>query len=181
MDFQQSQTYRNLGIAFEDEAISSTRYRIYADVARNEGYMEIGDIFDVTSLHNKEHAKIWQRQRNQGFLPDTAQALEESQETEYNMASDKYQEFARIAREEGFFDIAALFAGVANIDYNQGTRFSKQLENIKQNQVFCKPEETLWICMNCGNIMSGDCAPLICPVCEYPQGYYRLFNEAVNL
>jgi len=74
-------------------------------------------------------------------------------------------------------DIAALFAGIANIDYYLGARFAKLYGNIVQNEVFCKPSESLWICMKCGNIMSGECAPLICPVCNYPQGYYRLYNN----
>lgn len=177
MDFGESRTYTNLSIAFNAEAIASTRDRIFADVARQEGYMEIGNIYDVTSRNNMEHARIWLRQLNQGTLPNTEEALLQSRENELYLANNQYQDYARIAREEGFMDIAALFAGIANIDYHQGTRFSRLYETIVQNEVFCKPVETLWICMQCGNIMSGECAPLICPVCGFPQGYYRLYYE----
>lgn len=177
MDFLESQTYTNLNIAFNAEAIASTRDRIFADVARQEGYMEIGKIYEVTSQHNLEHARIWFRQLNQGILPNTEEALLQSRDNELNLANNQYQDFARTAREEGFMDIAALFAGIANIDYNQGTRFSRLFRNVVQHEVFCKPAEVLWICMQCGNIMSGECAPLICPVCDYSQSYYRLYNE----
>ncbi len=177
MDFLQSRTYKNLGIAYEDEANACTRDLIFADIARQEGYIEIGYIFDITSRYNKEHARIWLRQLNQGTLPNTSEALLQARDDEFNLANDKYQEFARIAREEGFMDIAALFAGIANINYYSGTRFSRLNENVIKNEVFCKPAETLWICMQCGNIMYGECAPLVCPVCGFPQGYYRLFNE----
>lgn len=177
MDFTESRTYKNLGIAFNVEAISSTRDRIFADVARQEGYMEIGNIYEINSQNNLEHARIWFRQLNQGILPNTEESLMQSRDNELNLANKLYQDFARTAREEGFMDIAALFAGIANIDYNQGTRFSRLLRNVVQKEVFCKPSEALWICMQCGNIMSGECAPLICPVCDYPQGYYRLYND----
>ncbi|MBE5983828.1 rubrerythrin family protein [Lacrimispora sp. AGF001] len=177
MDFTESRTYKNLGIAFNAEAIASTRDRIFADVARQEGYIEIGNIYEINAQNNLEHARIWFRQLNQGILPNTEEALMQSRDNELNLANKLYQDFARTAREEGFLDIAALFAGIANIDYNQGTRFSGLLRNVVQKEVFCKPSEALWICMQCGNIMSGECAPLICPVCDYPQGYYRLYND----
>jgi rubrerythrin len=177
MDFWESRTYTNLGIAFNTEAIASTRDRIFADVARQEGYMEIGNIYDAASRYNMEHARIWFRQLNQGILPNTEEALLQSRDNELNLANNQYQDFAQIAREEGYMDIAALFAGIANIDYYLGARFAGLYGNIVQNEVFCKPAESLWICMQCGNIMSGTCAPLICPVCNYPQGYYRLYNN----
>lgn len=176
MDFLESRTYTNLGIAYNAEAIASTRDRIFADMARLEGFIEIGNVYDVTSQYNKEHARIWLRQLNQGVLPNTEEALQQSRDNELNLANNLYQDFARIAREEGFMDIAALFAGIANINYQLGTTFSRLYENVVQNEVFCKPAETLWICMQCGNIMSGECAPLICPVCGFPQGYYRLYD-----
>ena len=176
MDFQQSRTFANLLNAYEAELKSSTKYLINAEIARNEGYIEIGNIYDTTARNNKQHAIIWQRQLNQGILPDTATTLEESIQEENENASVMYQDFARIAREEGYLDIAALFSGVANIDYNHGYEFRVQYENVINNEVFCKPVTRLWICMQCGNILSGECAPEICPVCGYPQGYYRLLE-----
>lgn len=176
MDFQQSRTYQNLLQAYENERLSSARYLIYEDIARNEGYIEIGNIYETTARNDKEHARIWLRRINQGTLPNTATVLQESIQVESEMAGEMYQEFARVAREEGYSDIAALFSGVANIDYNHGFQFTELYENVENNQVFCKPEPTLWICMQCGNVMSGECAPVICPVCGFPQGYYRLYD-----
>ncbi|BBF41716.1 rubrerythrin [Lachnospiraceae bacterium KM106-2] len=176
MDFQQSRTYQNLLQAYENELLSSARYLIYEDIARNEGYIEIGNIYETTARNDKEHARIWLRRINQGTLPNTATVLQESIQVESEMAGEMYQEFARVAREEGYSDIAALFSGVANIDYNHGFQFTELYENVENNQVFCKPEPTLWICMQCGNVMSGECAPVICPVCGFPQGYYRLYD-----
>jgi Rubrerythrin len=176
MEFKESNTYKNLLVAYQANLMNSTRYNIYADIARREGFMEIGNIYDTTALNDQEHARIWLRQIDQGQLPNTQQTLLESSKNEINMASNMYQQFATVAKEEGYLDIAALFSGVANIDYNHASVFDAEYQNVKNNQVFCKPAETLWICMQCGNILSGSCAPEICPVCKFPQGYYKLLT-----
>lgn len=177
MDFQQSQTYTNLLNAYDAELLACARYLIYGDRARQEGYIEIGNIFDITSRNNKEHARIWLRRINEGILPNTEQFLLSASQKENYSGNTVYREYARIAREEGFNDIAALFNGVANIDLNHGQRFRGLYEDVVRNEVFCKPEPTLWICLQCGNILSGPCAPDICPVCGFPQGYYWLYNQ----
>jgi rubrerythrin len=177
MDFQQSKTYQNLLSAYQDELMSSTRYLIYGDTARLDGYNEIGNIFDTTAKNEKEHARIWLRQLNNGVLPDTQQNLLEASTKEANDGSIMYREYARIAKEEGYDDIAGLFNGVANIELNFDLQFRSLYEQVVRGEVFCKPEEQLWICMQCGNIMYGLCAPVVCPVCGFPQSYYRLFRN----
>ena len=179
MDFQQSQTYQNIVNAYNIEAETSTRYQIYADQAMREGYIEIATIYEITSRSEKEHARIWMRQLNEGILPNTEQNLQNSYDRESDVGNSLYREYARIAREEGYNDIAALFNGIANIELNHDLRFRTLHEEMIRGELFCKPTETLWICMQCGNIMSGLCAPEICPVCLYPQGYYRLYNTEV--
>lgn len=175
MNFKDSKTYSNLKTAYERELISSGQYVIYGNIARAEGFIEIGNIYDTTARNNNEHARTWLRELREGILPDTATTLEESAVEERIMTNEMYQEFSRVAKEEGFNDIAALFSGVSNIDFNHSTNFEILHENVIRNQVFCKPEETLWICMECGNIMSGLCAPEICPICGLPQAYYKQF------
>lgn len=176
MEFQQSQTYTNLQNSFERELMLSALFRIYSDISRREGYQHIGNIYDILSRNNKEHARIWLQQLNQGNLPDTAQILALSSEAETFNGTQLYREYSRIAREEGYYDVEALFNGVANIDLNHALQLETQYDNVLRNTVFCKEQATLWICMQCGNIMSGECAPEICPVCEFPQGYYRLYE-----
>lgn len=176
MEFQQSRTYRNIQTAYEEELKASTRYLIYSDRVRQEGYQEIGNVYDIFAKNDKEHARIWLRRLNEGILPSTSELLLASVEEENYAGNEMYREFARIAREEGYDDIASLFNGVANIDLNHGLRLRTFYEELERGELFCKPRETLWICMQCGNIMSGICAPEICPVCGFPQGYYRLYT-----
>jgi rubrerythrin len=179
MDFQQSRTYNNILNAYNLESIVSTTYQIYADRARQEGYVEIGAVFDVTARNEKEHARIWLRRINNGELPTTEENLLHSAEIEAEAGNVTYREYARVAREEGFNDIAALFNGIANIELNHNLTFQTFYDNVVRGEVFCKPAQVLWICMQCGNIMSAPCAPEICPVCSFPQGYYRIYTDDI--
>lgn len=176
MEFQKSKTYSNLQNAYERELMISTLFSIYGDIARSEGYQEIGHIYDTFSLNNKEHARIWLRQLNEGNLPSTAEVLASSVDVENYNGSQLYREYGSVAFEEGYYDIEALFNGVGNIDLNHELQLEVQFENVIRNNVFCKNQATLWVCMQCGNIMSGQCAPEICPVCGFPQGFYRLYD-----
>lgn len=178
MDFQQSQTFSNLQNAYELELKVNTRYELDSDRARLDGYIEIAEIFSITARNEKEHARIWQRQMLKGILPGTEQNLLNAANFELT-AGNLYREYAKTAQEEGYTDIAALFNGVANIELNHDLRFRTQYENVVRGEVFCKPTATLWVCMQCGNIMSGVCAPEICPVCLFPQGYYRVYDKEV--
>ncbi|WP_313128402.1 rubrerythrin family protein [Anaerocolumna sp.] len=176
MDFQQSRTYTNLQNAFDEEAISGTKFSIYAQQARQEGFIQIGNIFDIATHHEREHAVVFLRLLNNYQLPDTLTNLIEASTSEENEGSVLYRQYAEVAREEGFNNIAALFDGIANIEMNMEVTFRYFASLIERDQVFCKPEETLWICTNCGNIMGGLCAPEICPICGYPQGYYQVYS-----
>lgn len=180
MEFQQSRTYSNLLNAYNTELAISAKYLIYGDRARQEGYIEIGNIYDTTSRNNKEHARIWLRRLNEGILPTTEQFLLAAIDEETYTGNVMYRDYARIAREEGYDDIARLFNGVANIDLNHSLVFRNLYDNYIQNELFCKPQPVLWICLQCGNILSGVCAPEICPVCGFPQGYYWLYSETTR-
>ncbi len=176
MEFQQSRTYANLQNAYDIELMQSTLYSIYGDIVRQSGYHQIGNIYDIFQGNNKEHARIWLRQLNQGNLPDASEVLQLSAQQEYYKGNQLYRDYARIAREEGYNDIESLFNGIANIDLNHGLQLETQYNDVIRDQVFCKDQETLWICMQCGNILNGLCAPVVCPVCGFPQSFYRLYG-----
>lgn len=177
MEFKDSETYANLRKAFDGESKASTKYAIYADKAREDGYEQIGDIFDETSHNEKEHAEVWLKLIHGGEVPETAENLREASSGESYEWTRMYPEFAETARREGFPEIAELFEGVAMIENNHDGRFRLLLANIEEDQVFCKEEEVIWICTNCGNLYYAKCAPEYCPVCGYPQAYYEVYCE----
>ncbi|MDF2588309.1 MAG: hypothetical protein K0S41_2150 [Anaerocolumna sp.] len=175
MDFTQSKTFINIQNATRGELISSSKFQIYAIKARSEGYIQIGDIFDIAARNERVHAETFIRRLNDGEIPTTLNNLLESAADENYDGNDLYRQYAQEARDEGFVSIGALFDGIANIELNHYLTFQTLADNIQNNEVFCKPQETLWICLACGNIMGNICAPEICPVCGYPQGYYQLY------
>ena len=175
-EFINSQTYQNLQNALQRELSVSTQYRIYEERARRDGYQQIGNIFGITSENEMQHAIIWSRFLT-GSIPDTLTNLRVSAEEENYVGTDLYVEYARIAREEGYIDVANMFEGVAAIERHHYFRFNTLAENIANNQVFCKPISTVWVCLRCGNLVWSECAPEVCPICFYPQGYYELNCE----
>ncbi len=177
MEFQQSKTYSNLQKAYERDLMISTLYSIYSNTARTEQFIEISNLYETYTRNVREHARIFLRQLNNGTLPDTMQNLLTSSEIALQTA-DLFREYADTALTEGFTDLSALFSGIANIELNHNLALSLQYGNMVRDEVFCKPADTLWICQQCGNIMGGRCAPNICPVCGFPQGYYRVYDEA---
>lgn len=177
MDFKDSKTYRNLKKAYEGELLTCARYRIAGEQAKKENYQQISEIFYETSGNEQEHAEIWLRILNNGKKPETLENLCEAFKGETYEWTKMYREFAETAREEGYEDIARLFHGVGEIERHHDFRFRHLAENMENDRVFCKDCKTIWICMNCGNVYEGECAPLKCPICGFPKGYAKMNCE----
>lgn len=177
MDFKESNTYKNLQHALDGELKASTKYEIYGFKAREEGFEQIGELFAETSHNEREHGELWMKLLNKGKIPNTLDNLKDAYTGETYEWTTMYREFAQEAHQEGYHDIAELFEGVADIERHHDFRFRELTKNIENRDVFCKKGEHLWICMNCGNVVRGRCAPEKCPVCEYPQAYYKLLDE----
>ncbi len=176
MDFQQSQTYQNVQRALDYELRSLALFQLFAKFAEQEVLIEIENIFQTIAGNN---GFIAERLRRIIFGENTPTLvnLQEALRYEEDADRDIYRTSARIANQEGYHDIASLFNGIGNIKLNHSSMLQVQMMNIQDNQQFCKPNPALWVCMGCGNILNGECAPDICPICGYPQGYYRLYNS----
>ncbi|MEG1947294.1 MAG: ferritin family protein [Lachnospiraceae bacterium] len=175
--WKDSQTYQNLKKAYEGELKASGKYRIYAQKAEKDGYRQIHDIFTETAGNEQEHAEIWLELLNSGSIPNTLENLREAYKGEKYEWTQMYQEFAKKAAEEGYYDISKLFHKVAEIEKHHDYRYERLAQNIMEESVFCKKRENAWICLNCGYIFYGSCAPDKCPVCGFLQGYYQLNCE----
>ena len=177
MNFERSETYKNLKKAFQGETSASGKYAIYARKAWEDGYQQIGNIFEESSGNEREHAEIWLKAMNGAEVPSTLENLKDAVSGESYEWHTMYRDFAETARQEGFFDISDLFEGVRAIENHHDARFEKLIKNIEQGTVFCKNREVVWVCLNCGNLIWDTCAPEVCPVCGYPRGYYQVNCE----
>ena len=177
MELKGSKTEQNLMSAFAGESQARNKYTYFASKAKKDGYEQIAAIFEETANQEKEHAKMWFKELNGGEIPSTEENLQAALEGENYEWTDMYSEFARIAEEEGFDLIAKKFRGVAAIEKMHEERYRKLLKNIQDEVVFSRDGDVIWQCRNCGHIVIGKKAPLVCPVCNHPQSYFEIKKE----
>ena len=175
MDLKGSKTEQNLMTAFAGESQARNKYTYYASKARKDGYVQIAKIFEETAANEKEHAELWFKLFH--GIGTTADNLLDAAEGENYEWTDMYAEFAKVAHEEGFEDIARQFEGVAAIEKEHEDRYCKLLHNVKEGLVFSRDGDVIWQCSNCGHIVIGKKAPDVCPVCAHPQAYFQIKAE----
>ncbi len=180
-----SKTEKNLLKSFAGESQARNRYTFFASVARKEGYIQIQHIFEETAANEKEHAEVFFKYLEGGEVEITAAypagKIETIDENLLAAADGEllewgtlYPDFAKVAREEGFLDVAESFTEIAEVEEEHEKRYRKLLENVKNGTVFKRDEEVEWHCLNCGYIHHGKEAPEVCPACKHPQSYYEL-------
>ena len=177
MELKGSRTEKNLQTAFAGESQARNKYTYFASKAKKEGYEQIAAIFLETAENEKEHAKLWFKYLEGGDIKSTQENLKAAAEGENYEWTDMYAEFAKVAEEEGFKEIAAKFRGVAAIEKHHEERYLALLKNVEEGLVFSRDGEMIWKCRNCGHIVVGKKAPGICPVCAHPQAYFELVGQ----
>ncbi len=177
MELKGSKTEANLMTAFAGESQARNKYTYYASKAKKDGYVQIAQIFEETANNEKEHAKIWFKLLHDGGVPTTVENLKDAAAGENYEWTEMYAEFAKVAKEEGFDHIAALFEMVAKIEKDHEERYKKLLANIEGGLVFSRDGDMMWICSNCGHVHIGKEAPELCPVCAHPKAYFMVKAE----
>jgi len=183
-----SKTEKNLVKAFAGESQARNRYTYFASVARKDGFEQIAAIFEETADNEKEHAKVFFKHLEggdavieatypAGKIGTTAENLLAAAEGEKMEWGTLYPGFEKVARGEGFNDIADSFKEIAEVEEKHEKRYRKLLENVKSNTVFKKDKVVRWKCRNCGYVYEGKEAPNVCPACKHPQSFYELLSE----
>ena len=175
MNLKGSKTEQNLMAAFAGESQARNKYDYYASKAKKDGYEQISAIFKETANNEKGHAKLWFKLFH--GINDTLDNLLDAAAGENYEWTEMYKQFAQVADEEGFHDIAEKFRGVAAIEKTHEERYNKLAAAVKGGEEFVKLEENVWVCRNCGHIHVGKQAPEVCPVCAHPRAYFELRCE----
>ena len=170
-----TQTEKNLQAAFAGESEARNKYTYFASVAKKEGFEQISGLFLKTADNEKEHAKMWFKELE--GIGDTAHNLVAAAEGENYEWTDMYAGFAQTAEEEGFPELAAKFRLVAEVEKHHEERYRALLRNVEAQEVFKKSSVKVWECRNCGHIVVGTEAPLLCPVCAHPQSFFEIHAE----
>lgn len=168
-----SKTYDNLCTALAGESMARNKYNWYASQAKKDGFEQIAAIFNETADNEKEHAKLWYKYIHNG-MGTTAENLLMAADGENEEWTQMYAQFAEVAAEEGFTEIAAKFRMVGAIEKTHEERYRKLLKNLEEGKVFTKDGEQVWFCRNCGHLHVGPKAPVVCPVCNHPQAYFEV-------
>jgi len=183
-----TRTEQNLLKAFAGESQARNRYEFAVSVAKKEGYEQIAAIFQETANQEKAHAKRFfkfleggmteiQASYPAGFIGTTMENLKAAAEGENEEWTVLYPEFAEIAREEGFPEVAAAFKMIAKVEAEHERRFLKLLQNISEDKVFMKDGKVWWKCLVCGYVYESEKALENCPACLHPQKYMQVREE----
>ena len=167
-----TRTEQNLLKSFAGESQARSRYTYFASVAKKEGFEQIAAVFMETAEQEKEHAKRFFKFLEGGMVEITAsypagiisttkENLAAAAAGENEEWADLYPEFAKVADEEGFPEVAVAFRMIAKVEA----------------KVFERDEEILWQCRNCGFVLSAKKAPLKCPACLHPQAYFEPMKQ----
>jgi len=181
-------TEQNLLKSFAGESQARNRYTYFASVAKKEGLVQIQQIFEETANQEKEHAKRMFKFLEGGDLEITAtypagkigttlENLKAAAAGEEEEWTELYPEFAKVAREEGFPAVAAMYDAICIAEKQHGKRYADLAANLESGKVFKRNGKVVWRCINCGYLHEGDDAPKACPACLHPQSYFELLGE----
>ena len=186
--FRESQTAKNLLTSFAGESQARNRYTYFANRARDEGYIQIADIFEETANHECEHALRFFKFFNggeleitwkfpSGVIESTYKNLLHAADGERYEHTVMYPGFAEVARSEGFQRAADTWEAISVSERQHEKRYRELAQSMTAGSLFTRSEETVWRCRNCGYLHHGKEAPDKCPACVKPQGFFELLCE----
>ncbi|MDY6121811.1 MAG: rubrerythrin family protein [Porphyromonas sp.] len=188
MSIKGTKTEQNLLKSFAGESQARSRYTYFASVAKKEGFEQIAAVFMETAEQEKEHAKRFFKFLEGGMVEvtacypagvigTTAENLVAAADGENEEWTELYPEFARIAEEEGFKEIANAFLQIAKVEKEHELRYRTLLERVQGNTFFEREEAIRWQCRNCGYVVESKKAPAKCPACLHPQSFFEPMRD----
>lgn len=183
-----SLTERNLLTAFAGESQARNRYNYFAGAARKEGLRQIEAIFAETADQEREHAKRLfkfleggeveiRASFPAGVIGSTLDNLKAGKAGEDYEWQSMYPDFAKIAREEGFSEIANCFEAIAVAEKHHSERYGILADNLVAGRIFKREQPVTWVCRNCGYVHVGLEAPKACRACAHPQEHFQVLSE----
>jgi rubrerythrin len=188
MSLKGTKTERNILTAFAGESQARNRYTYFASQAKKEGFEQISAIFEETANQEREHAKRLFKLLEggqveikasfpAGVIGTTSENLAEGAAGEHYEWTEMYPGFAKVAREEGFADVAMIFESIVVAERQHEKRYLALKKNVDTARVFKRQTKVVWRCRNCGYLHEGTEAPEMCPACAHPRAHFELLGE----
>lgn len=189
MDFTKTQTFYNLARAFAGESQAGMRYQLIAKQAMKESYQVLSDTIRTIAKQETNHARVFFEaiQKNAGSQDNIhidasypfhfgtlAENLHFAAIDEQDEQETLYPEFARIAKEEGFGQIALKFEQTSKVENNHRIIFEYLHEAFENGSLYNAERPMLWICSECGYMHTTKEAWKVCPLCGAVQGETEL-------
>lgn len=189
MQFENTETFKNLARSFAGECQAGMRYQMVAKLAMKENMKTLADAvrtlaknetYHATQFFNKIIEKSGSREDirfDAGYpfhMGTLAESLRFAAADERSEAESIYPEYARIAEKEGFEDIAKLYKLVASVESHHENIFKYLTDSVQNGTLYKREQPTLWICSECGYMHVGTEAWKVCPLCKAGQGYVDL-------
>ena len=182
-----TQTEKNLLVSFAGESQARNRYTYFASQARKDGYEYVAAAFEETAAQEKEHAKRFFKFLEggnvgvsamfpAGVIGTTTENLKAAADGEHEEWTEAYPQFADVAEEEGFYEIASAWRAIAIAEKQHERRYRGFLQAIEDGTIFKRSGAT-WRCRNCGFTAEAENAPERCPACLHPQSYFEILAE----
>ena len=189
MNLNGTETLINLARSFAGESQARGRYSFYAGKLKKEGHESLYRI--VKEIENNElaHSKVFFNfltdnpefghpniDIDAGYpyiLGDIQTNLKAAASGENDEANIIYPKFAKIAREEGFPEIAATYELIIKVEAEHEKMFKKMAEHLKNGTLYKRETPIKWKCENCGFEYTSENAFELCPLCKHPVGYMK--------
>lgn len=190
-DIRGTKTEQRIALAYISESCAYTRYTYYAQKATKDGYPTIALVFNTTAANEMRHAKVFFKMMqggqvannvniDAGIIGTTAENLATAAAEEQAEGVDQYTESAKIAREEGFEEIAEHFEAIATIEKGHEARFRRYLKMLQEGTLYKREEPIKWQCLVCGYVYEGKTPPEVCPACDHPQIHYIPVEDEIS-
>lgn len=194
MNLIESETLKNLAKSYIGECQAQTRYKFIEYACRLQGYKTMAQIIDRLVYNEFNHARMFYTYIQQaskktieniditaGYPFKEKWDLEENlllaSEDELMEVNSIYPTYAKIAREEGFEEIAELYDKVIKVEKTHAETLQKLYEQFKNKTLYKRDKLTPWVCGDCGYEEKRLEAWEECPLCQAKQGSVHLHLE----
>jgi len=167
----------NLMKAFAGESQARNKYEFFSELAREKGFHKIAEHFQEAADNEKYHARKEFEMYNELLFgikyKDLLENLDIAIAGEKYEHEEMYPQFAKIAKEEGFNDIARIFKAIAKVEVEHEREYKELKKTLEEEGFFESTEEEFWVCEVCGHVHRGKKPPKQCPLCKVDSTYFK--------
>jgi rubrerythrin len=158
-----------LNQAYAGESKAALRLKVYAQKAEDEGYTQMARLFRVISFSEEIHGARALRVLKE--IKSTEENLAASFESEKKVAEVAYDQFVKLAEEEGNKEASLLFSQSKDVEETHAKLYKEAMAHFMEER-----ETSYYVCKVCGYVADG-VLPDECPVCGAKAKMFVPFDK----